>query len=73
MITTEKCKWCEGSGIDSDGVAIGNPYPCSDCEGTGFKHKQAGRTLFLEEWNREDETIGMDDNPVRRLMQEERG
>lgn len=46
MITTEKCKWCEGSGIDSDGVAMGNPYPCSDCEGTGFKHKQAGRTLF---------------------------
>jgi len=29
----EDCKSCKGTGIDVEGVALGNPYPCIECEG----------------------------------------
>lgn len=42
-ITTEKCKWCNGGGLE-DGC-----LPCSDCEGTGYKYGMAA----LEEHERQ--------------------
>lgn len=29
----EDCKSCKGTGVDVEGVALGNPYPCIECEG----------------------------------------
>lgn len=32
----EDCKSCKGTGIDVEGVALGNPYPCIECQGESF-------------------------------------
>lgn len=31
----EDCKSCKGSGVDVEGISMGNPYPCIECEGKG--------------------------------------
>lgn len=32
----KECKSCKGTGIDVEGVALGNPYPCIECQGESF-------------------------------------
>ncbi|AMA62057.1 dUTPase family protein [Kurthia sp. 11kri321] len=32
----KECKSCKGTGIDVEGVASGNPYPCIECQGESF-------------------------------------
>lgn len=32
----EDCKSCKGTGVDVEGVALGNPYPCIECQGESF-------------------------------------
>lgn len=56
-ITAEKCEWCEGSGIDSEGLALGNPYACVDCRGTGFLHYEAGKELYKRLQNEEEDGL----------------
>lgn len=48
-ITSEECEWCKGSGVDSEGAALGNPYACIDCQGTGFKYGKLGRRKYIDE------------------------
>lgn len=50
-ITPNECKWCHGSGIDAEGVQLGNPYPCTECRGTGFEDGEEGKTLFFKQMN----------------------
>lgn len=56
-ITAEKCKWCEGSGIDAEGVHLGNPYPCTDCKGTGFEHGEKGRNLYYKQMDESEKEL----------------
>lgn len=35
-VSLEKCKWCNGTGNGAVEV-MDTPYPCMDCEGTGYK------------------------------------
>lgn len=51
-ITSEQCSWCDGSGVDSEGVENGSYYGCVDCRGTGFVHYEEGRDKYNEELNR---------------------
>lgn len=30
-----ECEWCNGSGVDSEGISMGAYYDCIDCQGTG--------------------------------------
>lgn len=32
----KECKSCKGTGVDVEGVALGNPYPCIECQGESF-------------------------------------
>ncbi len=35
-VSLEKCKWCNGTGNGASHI-MDTPYPCPDCEGTGYK------------------------------------
>lgn len=60
-ITADKCEWCDGSGVDSEGIQLGNPYPCIDCEGTGFKQKEKGKSLYYKQMDEEEKRLFTDE------------
>ncbi|WP_368900749.1 hypothetical protein [Oceanobacillus oncorhynchi] len=56
-VPLDKCEWCNGSGVDSDGISVGNPYPCTDCEGTGFKYGEEAMREELRLANEEGDRL----------------
>ena len=45
-VSLEECKWCEGTGIDSEGASLRNPYNCIDCRGTRFKEGEKAEKYY---------------------------
>lgn len=45
-VSLEECKRCEGTGIDSEGVSLGNPYNCINCRGTRFKEGEKAENIM---------------------------
>jgi hypothetical protein len=56
-ITATKCKWCKGSGVDTEGISMGNPYPCTECKGTGFEHGEEGKRLYYKEMDEAEKKL----------------
>lgn len=56
-LTADKCTWCKGSGIDSEGILLGNPYACTECRGTGFEHGEEGKKLYFKEMDRVEQRL----------------
>lgn len=36
IVSLERCEWCSGTGNGATHI-MDTRYPCTDCEGTGFK------------------------------------
>lgn len=55
--TSEFCKWCDGSGVDQEGIALSNPYPCIDCKGSGFEHGEQGKIQYYKELDEKPDDV----------------
>ena len=53
-VTSEFCDYCKGSGVDQEGINMGNPYACTECKGTGFKYENEGKKQYFKEMDEEE-------------------
>jgi DnaJ-class molecular chaperone len=44
-VSLENCVWCRGTGNGAEHV-LDTPYPCTDCEGTGYKEGKRAEKYF---------------------------